>query len=392
MLKSDFIPELAVCYEEGKAVSGGFMVGPPGNMSGEDGYTQYFAGYLSTAAQSSVYYEGDPFSNIQFPIYGSFDRNDTKPVAMISAMVHWGSYLKGVLPNQAKGIIAIIENPCGGAYTFYINGGNVSLLGNGDLHDNTFDSFVHRTSFEDIERLDDGSEYGVEFLNTYCPVSLRVYPSQEFSDLYNTNLPIAITLTVLLVFVFSVVMFLLYDRLVERRQRLVLTKALHSSAIVSSLFPTKVAEQMLEQRDSKDDIYKNSTTSMHRLKSLLNHNEDSNGIPTYLRHEPIAELFPHTTVIFADIAGFTAWSSTREPTQVFTLLQGVYQGFDSIAKRRKVFKVETIGDSYVAVTGLPDPQEHHAIIMARFAAECQQKMAEVTGNLELHLGPGTRGT
>jgi len=30
---------------------------------------------------------------------------------------------------------------------------------------------------------------------------------------------------------------------------------------------------------------------------------------------PIADLFPHCTVFFADIAGFTAWSSTREPSQ-----------------------------------------------------------------------------
>jgi class 3 adenylate cyclase len=45
--------------------------------------------------------------------------------------------------------------------------------------------------------------------------------------------------------------------------------------------------------------------------------------------------------------------STRDPAQVFILLQTLYQAFDKIAKRRKVFKVETIGDSYVAVTGLP---------------------------------------
>ena len=48
----------------------------------------------------------------------------------------------------------------------------------------------------------------------------------------------------------------------------------------------------------------------------------------------------------ADIAGFTAWSSVREPSQVFTLLEQIYSSFDAIAKRKKVFKVETIGDCY----------------------------------------------
>lgn len=60
-------------------------------------------------------------------------------------------------------------------------------------------------------------------------------------------------------------------------------------------------------------------------------------------------MFPHTTVLFADISGFTAWSSVREPSQVFTLLETVYKAFDKIAKRRKVFKVETVGDCYVRI-------------------------------------------
>lgn len=36
----------------------------------------------------------------------------------------------------------------------------------------------------------------------------------------------------------------------------------------------------------------------------------------------------------------------REPAQVFVLLQTIYQAFDVLAKKHKVFKVETIGDSY----------------------------------------------
>lgn len=52
------------------------------------------------------------------------------------------------------------------------------------------------------------------------------------------------------------------------------------------------------------------------------------------------------TVMFADITGFTAWSSTREPSMVFILLESIYNDFDEIAKRRSVFKVETVGDCY----------------------------------------------
>jgi class 3 adenylate cyclase len=74
---------------------------------------------------------------------------------------------------------------------------------------------------------------------------------------------------------------------------------------------------------------------------------------------------------------------------VFTLLETVYHAFDEIAKRRRVFKVETIGDCYVAVTGLPDPRKDHAVVMARFARDALNKMNDLTKRLEVSLGPDT---
>jgi class 3 adenylate cyclase len=81
--------------------------------------------------------------------------------------------------------------------------------------------------------------------------------------------------------------------------------------------------------------------------------EGAEAIPEMYEIKPIADLFPTSTVMFVDIVGFTAWSSGCEPSQVFILLDTVYHAFDTISKCRRVFKFETIGDSYVAVTGLP---------------------------------------
>jgi len=94
-------------------------------------------------------------------------------------------------------------------------------------------------------------------------------------------------------------------------------------------------------------------------------------------------------VMFADIAGFTAWCSVREPAQVFVLLETLYGAFDQHARARGVFKVETIGDSYVAVAGLPDPRPDHALVMARFARECLDSMSLVCNHLVVELGPDT---
>ena len=49
--------------------------------------------------------------------------------------------------------------------------------------------------------------------------------------------------------------------------------------------------------------------------------------------------------------------------------------------------VETIGDCYVAVTGVPDPQGQHAVIMCKFARDCMSKMSNLLQNkLRFELG------
>jgi hypothetical protein len=105
-------------------------------------------------------------------------------------------------------------------------------------------------------------------------------------------------------------------------------------------------------------------------------------------------------------------------TQVFTLLEAIYAEFDRIAARRRVFKVETVGDCYVAVSergkiltsltswdmwlifctrlhcqrqvvGLPDPRKDHALVMAKFARDCLYRFETLTKELEKELGPDT---
>ena len=67
----------------------------------------------------------------------------------------------------------------------------------------------------------------------------------------------------------------------------------------------------------------------------------------------------------------------------------MYNSFDQIARRLGVFKVETIGDCYVAACGLPEARKDHAIVMARFARHCLDKLNEIVLNLETELGYGT---
>lgn len=302
-----------------------------------------------------------------------------------------------------------MRNSLGQVETYQIDGPKATYLGAGDLHDPAYDHMGTSASIVDYlsERASPLTQSftSADLTNEYVSYEITVYPSTTTEAEYVNDNPLYYALAIASVFLFTASIFIVYNCLVEHRQRVVMDRAVKSTAVVQSLFPENVAERLYEEQEkenqpskangaTKNNLWKSNAVTKRPSVSEFITGEGS----TELVHSmnpagsaPIADCFPEATVFFADLAGFTKWSSERTPVEVFGLLESIYGAFDKCAAHRGVFKVETIGDCYVAVTGVPNAQKDHAVIMSKFAFDCSLHLQQlISGKLAEDFGEDTR--
>jgi adenylate cyclase len=83
----------------------------------------------------------------------------------------------------------------------------------------------------------------------------------------------------------------------------------------------------------------------------------------------IADVFPDVTVLFADLVGFTRMSEQLPPAELVAMLNKIFSMFDQLAEKHGLEKIKTIGDEYMAASGLPMPRPDHAEAMAEMALD-----------------------
>ncbi|CRK99008.1 CLUMA_CG012144, isoform A [Clunio marinus] len=72
------------------------------------------------------------------------------------------------------------------------------------------------------------------------------------------------------------------------------------------------------------------------------------------------EMFNSVSILFSDVVTFTEICSRITPMEVVSMLNAMYSIFDTLTERNNVYKVETIGDAYMVVSGAPEKEQNHA--------------------------------
>ena len=90
----------------------------------------------------------------------------------------------------------------------------------------------------------------------------------------------------------------------------------------------------------------------------------------------VPESFDNVTVYFSDIVGFTKLSTSLEPNVLIDELNDMFTAFDDIMSNNGCERIKTIGDAYMAVCGLPKPNDNHAKNIINAALEIRDYLEE----------------
>lgn len=89
------------------------------------------------------------------------------------------------------------------------------------------------------------------------------------------------------------------------------------------------------------------------------------------------EFYPTATILFADIENFTTMSETLPATELIALLDDYFKCFDEVVLRFELEKIKTIGDAYMAASGVPEFSPRHAQNAVTAAIELQHHIGEL---------------
>ncbi|WP_223423804.1 adenylate/guanylate cyclase domain-containing protein [Tateyamaria pelophila] len=103
----------------------------------------------------------------------------------------------------------------------------------------------------------------------------------------------------------------------------------------------------------------------------------------------IADRFEGATIVFADIVDFTPLVARIDASALVRELSSVFTAFDELALHHDIEKIKTIGDAYMAASGIPAKRPDHAEIAVDFARSMIRRMGDSSvsqAGLQIRVG------
>lgn len=177
-------------------------------------------------------YLGDPHTFFAYPVFNSFD-NDRQVAGVIMANTYWRMVFANVLPDDAKGYICILENSFNQTLTYQVDGKRSIYLGEEDPHNSRFDYLGRFESInESVSKqasIKNRSFTTVSLNKEFGQYTLRIYPSEVTEAEFSTNKPWVYTAAVFLVFLVTVIILVILDRTVARRQKIIMGRVVKAA-------------------------------------------------------------------------------------------------------------------------------------------------------------------
>lgn len=282
------------------------------------------------------------------------DGDGTAVIGFAGVAFAWADMVfDGLRASGATGLIARVTSPSGNTQTFTLTAGIVSEVDAGYKRDAAFDA------------------YRTQLTGSFGPGwAVELWPTQEMYGHYVTMAPTIESVTVAMIVLFVCLMFGVYDYVAATRAATLARMWQATEAVVADVFPHSVKKRLVQEALQRN---RSVGVSASNGGPLADGTADGGGgavmkifnafsgaadrrasgfiAPSAGGSAPhpavssssafggfIADSYQSATVIFADIVGFTEWSSSVTPSEVFRVLEAVFGEFDALAKSLGVFK------------------------------------------------------
>lgn len=145
-------------------------------------------------------------------------------------------------------------------------------------------------------------------------------------------------------------------------------------AAIASVWYFVIFLYFIQQRDEAFRLLKVEQAKSESL--LLNILPQEIALTLKNEQRLIAEHFPSASILFADVVSFTPMSATMTPTELVELLNEVFSYFDELVEKYDAEKIKTIGDCYMAASGVPRLNSNHAKVLTQLAIDIRNYVSQ----------------